>query len=79
MKKLTKKQINEVCHAILVAKSKLIESSYEDDYENVGYQSVNIDMLLDLIIKGYYEGYKFNDLMDYYNEKISKGYKKDAQ
>lgn len=73
-----KKQINEICRAILEAKSKLMESSYEHDYFNAGYQSSNIDMLLNLMMNGYYEYRKFNEIMDYYNEAISKGYKKDA-
>ena len=72
MKKLTKKQTNEVCAAILEAKSHFMDKDPEREFtewicRNIGYYGQQIEILVNLIQHGYEDRLTFDQVKEIYD------------
>ena len=72
MKKLTKKQTNEVCAAILEAKSHFMDKDPEREFtecicRNIGYYGQQIETLVNLIQHGYEDRFTFDQIKEIYD------------
>lgn len=71
MKTLTKKQTNEVCAAILEAKSHFMDKDPEREFtecicHNIGYFGQQIETLVNLIQHGYDDRFTFDQIKKIY-------------